>query len=227
MCWSWLAWHLICANHPRVGRPWNQLGRWCLPAVQRGQAGSRGCQTAFPEQEVDRNPHSHHHLSFPVIIISFACFYCSVSFGNGTWGEQHSEQGDELIVLLPFCCERSSLQIKLSTIISTLLWIVGWVWGFSICNGWFMKDKMCHLPNNCSDYNMMSLTVRVQNCDLVSDRLMLHPNLESLVISRDIQLPLLCQRKAWVPLFFSVSFNILLFALLLIHVVEPWLLPYC
>lgn len=63
-----------------------------------------------------------------------------------------------------------------------------------------MKDKMCHLSNTCSDYNVMSLTVRVQNCDLVSDRLILHPNLESLVISRDLQLALLCQRKVCFPL---------------------------
>lgn len=83
----------------------------------------------FPEQEVGRNPPAHPHLPFPVIVISFACFYCSVSLGNVTEGnffigdrkEQHSAKGDDLVVLLPFSCERSSLENKPSTVISTLL----------------------------------------------------------------------------------------------------------
>lgn len=77
-----------------------------------------------------------------------------------------------------------------------------------------MKDKMCHLSNTCSDYNIMSLTVGAQNSDLVSERLILHPNLESLVTSKGIQLPLLHQRKACVALVlvFLLIFYYLLFS---------------
>lgn len=141
--------------------------------------------------------------------------------------EQHSAQGDELVVLLPFSCERSSLPNKPSAIISTQLWIVGWVWGFSICNGWFMKDKMCHLSKTCSDYNMMSLTIGAQKQwsglrqDYITPKFGKFGHFKRLTVIPSVSKESMCSSC------FSVSFNILLFALLLIYVVEPWLLPYC
>lgn len=170
-CLSWLVWPLIWANHPRVRRAWNQPGRCHLCAACRvGRLGagaeaaglhsqSRG-QAEIPQFTLASLFQLQSSPLLTFIVVYILEVLLKWNFLMEDREELRSEGGDELLVLSPFLelwYEWSSVQNKPSTIIFSVLLIVGWVWGFSICNWWFMKGKMCRVicHDTCRDHNMI------------------------------------------------------------------------